>query len=168
MFLLTQQPFNVTDFLIAEKSKTIRLIADATCRVPESGTPRVVWRRGKAACGFIITDEQGNILTERAQYLGEMTIPQAEYWGLVHGLDAAVEFGRWNVEVWMDSELVIRQMNGEYCIKSDMVKPLFDEVKKMENRFLGKVSYFHHNRGSFWARKADKLANEEYSRNQAG
>lgn len=158
----------VTCFIYMSRYQTIRVISDATCRVPASGVPHVIWNRGKAACGFLITDMEGNVLAERSKYLGEMSIPQAEYWGLIWGLDAAVEFCRQNVEVWMDSELVIRQMNGDYCIKSELVKPLFDEVKKMENRFLGTVRYYHHNRGSRWARVADKLANDEYSRIHAG
>jgi ribonuclease HI len=124
--------------------------------------------RGKSACGFAIIDPADIVIEKRSKYLGELTVPQAEYEGLIFALDSAVEFCRGEVEVWMDNEVIVKQMNGDYCIRSQHIKSLFDEVKKLESRFLKPVRYFHHSRGSFWARYADKLANEEYSRNQAG
>jgi len=147
------------------KHQTIKIISDATCRMPES---RLAYNKGKAAAGCIVVDPLGGILDQRAKYLGECTVPQAEYEGLIFALDVAVEFCRHNVEVWMDSELVIRHMTGDYCIRSEAIKILYDEVKRRELRFLGRVSYFHHTRGSFWARQADELANAEYSRNHRG
>lgn len=146
----------------------IKMICDATCRIPDSKIPGIHYTRGKAACGYLIVDEQNNILAQGGKYLGELTVPRAEYEGLIFGLDMAVEFCRFYVEVWMDSELVVKQMNGDYCIRSAPVKELFDQVKVREQRFLGAVKYFHHSRGSFWGRHADKMANEEYSRNQTG
>jgi ribonuclease HI len=150
------------------KFRKIKIISDACCRVPSDPGTGFMRSKGKSACGFVMLDEENKIIAERAKYLGELTAPQAEYEGLIFALDTAVEFCRQHVEIWMDSDLVIKQMNGDYCIRSEHVKPLFDEVKKLENRFLGQVNYFHHDRGSFWARHADRLANEEYSRNQTG
>ncbi len=150
------------------KHQKIKIISDATCRMADRRTNGAAYVKGKAACGSIILDNLGNILDQRTKYLGECTVPQAEYLGLIFALDVAVEFGRHDLEVWMDSELVIRQMVGDYCIRSEAVKILFDQVKRRELRFLGRVDYFHHNRGSFWARQADALANAEYSRNHTG
>lgn len=150
------------------KHRKIKIICDATCRMPDNRAIGYVYAKGKSACGFVVVDEQGTVLDQRSKYLGELTIPQAEYEGLIFALDGAVEFCRQDVDVWMDSELVVRQMLGDYCIRSDAVKLLYDEVRKRELRFLGKVSYFHHSRGSFWARQADELANAEYSRNHTG
>ncbi len=150
------------------KYRNIKVISDACCRVPSDPLTGAMHAKGKSACGFVMLDSESKIIEERAKYLGELTPPQAEYEGLIFALDTAVEFCRDRVEIWMDSELVIKQMLGDYCIRSRQVKLLFDEVKRLENRFLSKVRYFHHERGSFWARHADKLANEEYSRNQAG
>lgn len=150
------------------KYHKIKVICDACCRAPSNPFTGEMFHRGKSACGFIILDVEGQIICEQAKYLGELNVSQAEYEGLIFALDRAVEFCRGEVEVWMDSEVVIKQMNGDYCIRSSTAKQLFDEVKKREQRFIGPVKYFHHNRGSFWARHADKLANEEYSRNQAG
>ncbi len=148
--------------------RKIKIVCDATCRMPDNRLTGYSYAKGKSACGFVVVDEQGAIVEQRSKYLGELTIPQAEYSSLIFALDGAVEFCRQDVDVWMDSELVVKQMNGDYCIRSEAVKLLFDEVKRCEQRFLGRVSYFHHSRGSFWARQADGLANAEYSRNQAG
>lgn len=157
------QLFNVS------KLRKIKIISDACCRLPSDPITGRMSGRGKSACGFAILDAvSNNIVVERSKYLGEMSVPQAEYEGLVFALDAASEFCRDQIEVWLDSELVVRQMTGEYCIRSPQVKPLFDQVKVLERRFLQPVRYFHHDRGSFWARHADRLANQEYSRNQAG
>ena len=151
------------------KLRKIKIISDACCRAPSDPKTGAITGRGKSACGFaLLNAEDNNIVEERAKYLGEMSAPQAEYEGLIFALDTAVEFCREQVEVWLDSELVVKQMTGDYCIRSPYVKPLFDTVKILERRFLQPVRYFHHDRGSFWARHADGLANAEYSRNQAG
>jgi ribonuclease HI len=146
----------------------LRVICDACCRVPafrQNIAPHKAL--GKPACGYVMLDGGGGIIEQRAKYLGEFTVDQAEYYALIFALDNASGFCRRLVEVWMDNEIAVGQLNGFYCLRSERIKPLFDEVKKLEMRFE-KVSYFHHSRGSFWARAADKLANEEYSRLQTG
>ncbi len=150
------------------KYRKLKIICDACCRAPSDPLTGEMFYRGKSACGFVLLDEQNNIVLEQSKYLGELSAPQAEYESLIFALDAAVEYCRGEIEVWMDSELVIRHMTGDYCIRSEAVKVLFDQVKRRELRFLGRVSYFHHSRGSFWARQADELANAEYSRNHTG
>ena len=146
----------------------LRIVCDACCRVPafrQNIPPHKA--RGKSACGYVMLDGGGRVIQQRAKYLGEFTVDQAEYRALIFALDNASGFCRRQVEVWMDNEIAVGQLNGFYCLRSERVKPLFDEVKKLELRFE-KVSYFHHSRGSFWARAADKLANGEYSRLQKG
>ena len=146
----------------------LRIICDACCRVPECRQNIPPHKaRGKSACGYVMLDGEEKIIGQRAKYLGDFTVDQAEYYALIFALDNASGFCRREIEVWMDNEIAIGQLNGFYCLRSDRIKPLFDEVKKMEMRFK-KVSYFHHSRGSFWAREADKVANEEYSRLQKG
>ena len=137
--------------------KKIKVVSDATCRIPnahEKNHPS----KGKAACGFLILDENDGVLFQGGSYLGEITVPQAEYQGLINALDKASEYSRGEVHVYMDSELVIRQMNGDYALKSENMKPLYHKVKTLEQRFLQGVKYFHHPRTAALAKQADKLA----------
>lgn len=139
------------------KSK-IKIVTDACCKKLDGRG------KGLSAGGVIILDEDGNVIAEKSKYFGEITTPQAEYSAVAFGLDCASAEGRQEVEVWTDSELVVRQMNGDYAIKSENIKPLFDEVKKLELRFLGTVKYFFHRRDTVLARQADKVADNEYRR----
>jgi ribonuclease HI len=103
---------------------------------------------------------------EFKKYLGEMTVPEAEFRGLIFALDQAVSISRYDVEVRMDSELVVKWMTGEYRMKKEHIKPLFDEAKKYEQRFKS-VEYIHHPSASNLAKKAHKLAEEAYSESQS-
>jgi len=70
---------------------------------------------GKSACGVLIIDDK-NTEHEFSKYLGDKTVPEAEFEGLIFALDKASEVLKRNqaVEVWMDSELVVKWMNKEY------------------------------------------------------
>ncbi len=146
----------------------LRIICDACCRVPEERQHILPHKaRGKAACGYIMLDNSDSLVEQKAKYLGECTVDQAEYQAIIFALDRAAAFCREKIVIWLDSEVIAGQLSGWYCLRSELIKPLFDEVKKLELRYKS-VTYFHHSRGSFWARAADKLANEEYSRLQKG
>ncbi len=140
---------------------TTKIIIDACCRIPHANKPGRSCR-GKSACGVLIIDEKGNE-HERSQYLGEMTPPQAEFNGLLFALDIGTEYTRGEIEIWMDSELVIKWMNGDYRLKKAHIKPLFDKAKQFEGRYKG-VKYFHHGRESKFAKKADKIAQYEFKK----
>lgn len=145
----------------------IKLIVDATCRVANANQKgRQGW--GHCACGYVIIDENESVLGEGAKYLGEMTVPQAEMEALVEGLENAAAFGRNNIEIWSDSELVVNWMNGKYKLKQKHIRPLYDQAKQKAARFVGEVKYFWHNRNSKWAMHVDKLAQAEYSRCHKG
>lgn len=141
-----------------------KVIVDACCVIPEA---HVKGRsgRGKAACAVLIIDERGNEY-ERCQYLGEMTVPEAEFRGLIFALDQAAAIARWDIEVWMDSELVVKWMTGEYRMKKEHIRPLFDEAKKYSQRFKS-VEYFHHDRDSKHAKRVDRLAKLEFQKYQS-
>ena len=97
--------------------------------------------------------------------LGELTINQAEYRTLIYALGKASAICEEKIDVWMDSELAVKQLNGEYRVKSENMKPLYDEVKKLEARFA-RVQYFHHSRTALLARRADQLARGEHKKHQ--
>jgi len=138
-----------------------KIYTDACCKIPNANEKGRLGK-GKSTCGIIILSNNEEHLFSKC--LGEMTVPEAEFNGLIFALDKASNFTREEIEVWMDSELVVKWMNGDYRMKKDHIKPLFDEAKKFSNRFKS-VKYFHHSREQEYAKKADKLADEEYKRN---
>jgi len=140
-----------------------KIIVDACCHIPKA---HIKGRsgRGKAACAVLIIDEKGNE-HEFSQYLGEMTAPEAEFRGLIFALDQAAAVVRWDIEVWMDSELVIKWMTGEYRMKKEHIRPLFDKAKKYAQRFRS-VEYFHHSEDSKYAKRVDRLAELKFKKHQ--
>ncbi|KKW20580.1 MAG: Ribonuclease H [Parcubacteria group bacterium GW2011_GWA1_51_12] len=146
------------------KYKKLKIVCDACCHKPNAHLGFV--GKGKSAGGIIFLDEEGTIISEFGVYLGDMTPPQAEYTTMIRALDKAASICRGVIEVWLDSEFVVKQMNGDYGIKSDNMKPLYDEAKKLERRFTN-VEYFHHGRNSALAKTADQLAEREYRKHQS-
>lgn len=111
---------------------------------------------GPAGAGVCIEDEAGNRLAEGARYLGETTNNVAEYRALVLGLERARELGADALEVRADSELMVRQMRGEYRIKSAPLRALAERAQALASHF-GCVEYVHVRREL--NRDADRLAN---------
>jgi len=144
-------------------SENQKIIVDACCHVKDAhikGRPII----GKSACGVIIINSNGEEF-EFSKYLGEKTPPQAEFEGLVFALDKASEVlnRNKNIDVWMDSELVIKWMNKEYKLHQDHIKPIYDEANLKAQRFIN-VQYFHHPRTTQHAQRADKLAKAEFDK----
>ena len=83
---------------------------------------------GPAAVGVVVTDDDGEELAEKGRYIGEATNNVAEYRGLLLGLELARSLGADEVEVINDSELVARQIGGQYKVKNAALRPLFDEA----------------------------------------
>jgi ribonuclease HI len=83
---------------------------------------------GPAAAAAVASDLDGQVLAERNAYLGEATNNVAEYRAVLLGLELARELGAEEVEVVNDSELVARQIGGEYRVKNAGLKPLYAET----------------------------------------
>jgi ribonuclease HI len=79
---------------------------------------------GPAAAAAVVSDVDGQVLDEAAEVLGVVTNNVAEYRGLLLGLQRAHELGATEVEIVNDSELVAKQVNGEYKVKHADMKPL--------------------------------------------
>ena len=90
---------------------------------------------GPAGAGVAIWDEQGRLILERGFFLGVMTNNQAEYEGLLRGLEAAGELGADQVEVFCDSELLVKQINGEYRVKNAQLKKLYEKAVVLQGQF---------------------------------
>jgi ribonuclease HI len=85
---------------------------------------------GPAAVAAVVATPEGEVIHERSAYIGEATNNVAEYRAVLLGLEAAPELGAREVEVVNDSELVARQIGGEYKVKHAGLKPLFLETMK--------------------------------------
>jgi ribonuclease HI len=112
---------------------------------------------GPAAYGFVLEAEDGTVLAAEGEAIGTATNNIAEYSGLVAGLQKALELHVPAVEVVSDSELMVKQMRGEYRVKNDALRELYDEALSLAQR-LGNVEYRHVKRAH--NELADRLVNE--------
>ena len=91
---------------------------------------------GPAAAGVVIQDAaSGKFLHEAGYFLGKTTNNVAEYQGLLHALARAQELQAKSIEVHSDSELLVRQINREYRVKTAHLRPLFDEAQRLLAQF---------------------------------
>jgi ribonuclease HI len=90
---------------------------------------------GPAASGAVLYDEGGAVLREIGTFLGVTTNNVAEWTALLEGLRAAVALGVDELAVRMDSELVVRQLNGVYRVKHPGLLPLYAEAKRLLSNF---------------------------------
>jgi ribonuclease HI len=112
---------------------------------------------GPAAAGLVIELPDGEIVEVDKKYLGVMTNNQAEYRALILGLGAVTLLRPAEVRVYMDSELVVRQMTGQYRVKDEALRAKYEEAKLLV-RQLPLVTFRHVRRNQ--NARADALANE--------
>ncbi|HEY8030752.1 MAG TPA: ribonuclease HI family protein [Gaiellaceae bacterium] len=112
---------------------------------------------GPAAYGYVIEGEDGTVLAAHGERIGVATNNVAEYRALIAGLEKAIELAVPEVEVVSDSELLVKQMNGEYRVKNEALRGLSIQAAQLA-REIGNVSYTavrrEHNE------LADRLVNE--------
>ena len=120
---------------------------------------------GEAAFAFVIASD-GQPAIEEAGCLGKMTNNQAEYTALVYALEHALALGlHHRLLIHSDSELMVKQMRGEYRVKSPGLQPLFEEARAL-TRQIGHVTFEHVRREL--KKDADRLANEAMDEAAAG
>jgi ribonuclease HI len=111
---------------------------------------------GPAGAGVLLKEGDKAVKTIH-KYLGETTNNVAEYSAAIFGLQQAIELGYKNVALYMDSELVARQLKGEYRVKDENMKALFNKVISLINSFdnvrIVKIDREEN-------KEADKLANK--------
>ncbi|MDX6413751.1 MAG: ribonuclease / adenosylcobalamin/alpha-ribazole phosphatase [Gaiellaceae bacterium] len=112
---------------------------------------------GPAAYGYVLETDDGTVLDARGEAIGVATNNVAEYSALLAGLASALERGVTELEVVSDSELLVKQMRGEYKVKNETLRDLVDEAQSLARR-LDAVRYTavrrEHNE------LADRLVNE--------
>ena len=111
---------------------------------------------GPAGIGAVIKDEDEEVVFEISDYIGEATNNQAEYQAVIAAIEKAKKLGADELEFYLDSELVVKQLNREYKVKNKELAPLF---VKIYNAVMGfkKVTFKHVLREK--NKEADKLVN---------
>jgi len=95
---------------------------------------------GPAAFGYVLETEDGTVLDARGEAIGVATNNVAEYRALIAGLESAGERGVTELEVVSDSELLVKQMRGEYKVKNEALRRLSLEAASLARR-IGDVTY---------------------------
>ncbi|MEM0241136.1 MAG: ribonuclease HI family protein [Candidatus Nezhaarchaeales archaeon] len=114
---------------------------------------------GPAGIGIVVANQDDKVLLEHSEFLGSnFTNNQAEYMALMRALDICSSlFPKGILHVFSDSELLVKQLTGQYNVRSQSLKELFREVRNKEKHF-SKVYYHHVDRKH--NRRADELANK--------
>ena len=116
---------------------------------------------GPAGIGAVLATETGLVVAEISEYLGKATNNQAEYRALIAALARAQELKATEVDCYLDSELVVKQLNREYKVKNADLAPLFLKVHNLSLAF-SRCKFLHVRRE--FNKEADKLANQAMDR----
>ena len=112
---------------------------------------------GPASYGVVIRDPSGAVVATLRKYIGHGTNNVAEYYGLIAALDYAQSKGIRALRVESDSELLVKQIRGQYKVKSADLRPLFERAKRMSQGFdFFRIEHVFRERN----READALANQ--------
>ena len=112
---------------------------------------------GHAAIGVVIQDENGKVLETISEYIGKATNNIAEYIALIRGLKKTSEMKHKEVACFLDSELVVKQLNNEYKLKNAELAKLFIQIHNLRGQFK-KVIFTHIDREK--NKMADRLVND--------
>jgi ribonuclease HI len=112
---------------------------------------------GPASYGVVVRDPKGEIIARLKKYIGRTTNNVAEYYGLIAALDYAQANNIRALRIESDSELLVKQMRGQYKVKSADLKPLFERAKKMSQSLASfRIDHVYREQNA----EADALANE--------
>jgi ribonuclease HI len=154
-------------FKRTQRNRGAGLFSDSTSK-PSTATPATASYRanidggsrgnpGPASYGVVIRDPRGEIVAKLKKYIGRSTNNVAEYYGLIAALDYAQQHGIRALQVQSDSELLVRQMRGQYKVKSPELRPLYERARKMAQTFDSfKIDHVYREQNA----EADALANE--------
>lgn len=129
------------------KNKRLEIYIDGGAR----GNP------GPAGVGVVVLDESGKRIKDVSKYIGEATNNIAEYSALLYGLEEALILRADEIKINLDSELVARQITGEYRVKDPNIRPLFERALNMLKSFKNfEVNHIDRSKN----KEADKLVNK--------
>jgi len=118
---------------------------------------------GPSGIGVAIYDDKKKLLATHKKYIGEATNNQAEYEAVIFALEKAHDFSPKKVQFFLDSELVVKQLRGEFKMKNEGLKPLQQRIFRLSNKFSN-INYTHVPREQ--NKLADKLVNEVIDKKQ--
>jgi len=133
------------------KYKKIKIFTDGGAR----GNP------GPAGIGAIAYGEDDEIIGEKSEFIGRATNNQAEYRAVIAAFDLIGKFEADEVNFFLDSELVVKQLKGEYRVKNQELAPFFLKIHNLKQKYK-KISFTHIRRE--FNKEADRLANEAMDR----
>ena len=111
---------------------------------------------GEGGAGIVFEDGNGKEVTTIQRYLGLVTNNVAEYQALIIALEAAKDFHAKRLRIYLDSELIVKQINGEYKVKNSNLQPLYNLVKSALSKFdIFEISHIPREKN----KRADSLAN---------
>lgn len=120
---------------------------------------------GPAAYGVVVRDARGEVVARLKKYIGQNTNNVAEYFGLIAALDYAESHGIRALRVESDSELLVKQMRGQYKVKSSDLRPLFERARKMAQGLESfRIDHVYREKN----READALANQALDETSKG
>ena len=127
--------------------KRLSLFTDGACR----GNP------GNGGAGAVLVGQNGEVVSTAKRFLGHCTNNIAEYQALILGLEEALRRGSTAISIYLDSELIVRQIQGVYRVKNPTLKPLMADVRALLDRFdTWQVAHVPRSENAV----ADQLANE--------
>lgn len=127
--------------------KRLSLFTDGACR----GNP------GNGGAGAVLVGQNGEVVSTAKRFLGHCTNNIAEYQALILGLGEALGRGATAISIYLDSELIVRQIQGVYRVKNPTLKPLMADVRALLDRFdTWQIAHVPRSENAV----ADKLANE--------
>jgi len=112
---------------------------------------------GDSSCAFVICKMDDTVVEKSGYYMGIATNNQAEYYGMIKGLERAQDLGIDKINLYSDSQLVVNQMNGFYKVKNQELAPLHQQLKQLAASF-SKVTFTH------IPRELNRLADKEVNR----
>lgn len=143
--------------------------ASAPEPAPPAGGPLVVFtdgasrgNPGPASIGVVISRPDGQVVETISETIGRATNNHAEYEAVRAALSRARDLKADRVDLRADSELVVRQLGGQYQVRSPELRPIYEAIKKLESSFPGGVRYRHVRREQ--NQEADALANQALDR----
>jgi ribonuclease HI len=118
---------------------------------------------GKSAIGIVILDKDEKILLEHSEFIGKGTNNQAEYKAIIKALEVAKKFDAKILNFFSDSELMIKQLKGEYKVKNAELLKLYEKAKSLMKDY--RVVFSNVKRGNKYISFADALVNKALDNN---